>query len=157
MWLVSKGFGTTTLHGLIISICMALSGHEPNEPVYTMILPMSLMKFKFKTYRFAQSPCSCSSTQISIYILMDLLIWLSLTRNVVTVGVWQMASSAWQPRLLHTFTIKTGLIVSRLLLIIREPCYAHTFTSEGYSNVWQMTLFTRCPEHIHALFVLLNF
>jgi len=62
--LVSKGFGIMTVYTLVISIYMPLPGHEPSEPMYTMILPTSLMKFKFQTYSFAQIPCSCSSTQI---------------------------------------------------------------------------------------------
>jgi len=28
---------------------MDLSGHETNEPVYTIILPTSVIQFKFKT------------------------------------------------------------------------------------------------------------
>jgi hypothetical protein len=68
--LVSKGFGITTVYTLVISIYVPLPGNKPNEPVYTMILPMSLMKFEFQTYNLAQISCSCFSTQI-LYLHTD--------------------------------------------------------------------------------------
>ena len=45
--------------------------------------------------------------------------------RLITLGVWQMASRAWQPRRVHTFTIKRGLTLRLLMSYIQvsqEEC-----------------------------------